>query len=69
MLRDQYMQTGQGFFIVYSITNKASFTAVNKFRNDILRVQASTPDVPISVIGNKKDLENDREVAAGCNTL
>lgn len=61
-LRDQYMKTGQGFLIVYSITTQTSFEAVTKFRNSILRVQEDKPDIPIVIIGNKVDLEDDREV-------
>lgn len=61
-LRDQYMKTGQGFLIVYSITTLTSFEAVTKFRNQILRVQEDRLDIPIILVGNKKDLEEDREV-------
>eukprot|EP01088_Endostelium_zonatum_P000981 TRINITY_DN11257_c0_g1_i1.p1 TRINITY_DN11257_c0_g1~~TRINITY_DN11257_c0_g1_i1.p1 ORF type:complete len:195 (-),score=47.53 TRINITY_DN11257_c0_g1_i1:114-698(-) len=61
-LRDQYMKTGHGFLIVYSITTQTSFEAVSKFRNSILRVQEDKPDIPIVLVGNKKDLEEDREV-------
>eukprot|EP00005_Dracoamoeba_jomungandri_P007707 CAMPEP_0174276922 /NCGR_PEP_ID=MMETSP0439-20130205/60652_1 /TAXON_ID=0 /ORGANISM="Stereomyxa ramosa, Strain Chinc5" /LENGTH=197 /DNA_ID=CAMNT_0015369199 /DNA_START=425 /DNA_END=1018 /DNA_ORIENTATION=- len=61
-LRDQYMKTGQGFLIVYSITTQTSFEAVQKFRNQILRVQEDKMDIPIVLVGNKKDLEEDREV-------
>jgi small GTP-binding protein len=63
-LRDQYMKTGQGFLIVYSITTQTSFEAVTKFRNQILRVQEDRMDIPIILVGNKKDLEEDREVPA-----
>jgi len=62
-LRDQYMKTGQGFLIVYSVTTSTSFDAVTKFRNQILRVQEDKPDIPIVLVGNKKDLEEDREVS------
>jgi len=62
-LRDQYMKTGHGFLIVYSITTQTSFEAVTKFRNSILRVQEDKADIPIVLVGNKKDLEEDREVS------
>jgi small GTP-binding protein len=62
-LRDQYMKTGQGFLIVYSITTQTSFEAVTKFRNQILRVQEDRLDIPIILVGNKKDLSEDREVS------
>jgi len=47
---------------VYSITTQSSFEAVTKFRNQILRVQEDRLDIPIILVGNKKDLEEDREV-------
>lgn len=33
------MRTGQGFMLVYSITNRASFDEVSSFREQILRVK------------------------------
>ena len=62
-IRDQYMRTGQGFIIVYSITSKASFEEVKKFRDQVVRVKDSDK-VPIVVVGNKLDLEDEsREVS------
>src|SRR3989338_3727823 len=61
-LRDQYMKTGEGFLVVYSITTLTTFEAVTKFHSQILRVQEDKQDIPIVIVGNKKDLEDDREV-------
>jgi GTPase KRas protein len=36
-MRDQYMRTGQGFLLVYSITSRSSFDEVNNFKDQILR--------------------------------
>ncbi len=43
-LREQYMKTGQGFILVYSITSPTSFEAATKFREQILKMK-STQDV------------------------
>eukprot|EP00301_Raphidiophrys_heterophryoidea_P018778 c3777_g1_i1.p1 GENE.c3777_g1_i1~~c3777_g1_i1.p1 ORF type:complete len:187 (-),score=35.44 c3777_g1_i1:389-949(-) len=61
-MRDQYMRTGQGFLLVYSITARASFDEVSGFRDQILRVK-DTDHVPLVICGNKIDLEHDRNVS------
>lgn len=63
-LRDQYMKSGQGFVLVYSITSKASFEQANKLRTSILRIKEEFPDIPIQLVANKCDLENERVVKA-----
>eukprot|EP00744_Colponema_vietnamica_P027556 GILI01041398.1.p1 GENE.GILI01041398.1~~GILI01041398.1.p1 ORF type:complete len:188 (+),score=52.98 GILI01041398.1:75-638(+) len=60
-MRDNYMRTGGGFMIVFAITSKASFDEVPSFRNQILRVKDAT-EIPIVLVGNKCDLESDRQV-------
>jgi len=54
------MQNGQGFALVYSITNKPTFDYIDKLRAQILEFQA--PDVPMVLVGNKLDLEDKRKV-------
>ena len=51
-MRDQYMRTGQGFLIVYSVTSLSSFHEVSQFRDQILRVK-DADTVPIVIVGNK----------------
>ncbi|KAF2395688.1 ras small monomeric GTPase rasa [Trichodelitschia bisporula] len=61
-MREQYMRTGEGFLLVYSITSRQSFEEMLTFQQQILRVKDK--DVfPIIVVGNKCDLENEREVS------
>ena len=36
-MRDQYMRTGQGFLLVYSVTSRQSFGELTMFRDQILR--------------------------------
>jgi len=54
-LRDQYMKTGQGFILVYSISNKTSFDFVKSLRISVLRMK-DDPKFPMVLCGNKKDL-------------
>jgi len=61
-MRDQYMRTGQGFLLVYSIIARTSFDEVAGFRDQILRVKDSD-SVPLVIVGNKCDLPSDRAIA------
>uniref|UniRef100_A0A7S4IF33 Uncharacterized protein n=2 Tax=Vannella robusta TaxID=1487602 RepID=A0A7S4IF33_9EUKA len=61
-LRDSYMKTGEGFVLVYSITTNTSFEAAGKLRTQILRIKEETPDIPVMLVGNKLDLEDERQV-------
>lgn len=38
-MREQYMHTGEGFLLVYSIIDKNSFDEIPKFYRQILRVK------------------------------
>jgi len=60
-MRDLYMKNGQGFILVYSITSQASFNDLSDLREQILRVK-DTDDVPMILVGNKCDLEDERKV-------
>eukprot|EP01119_Soliformovum_irregulare_P018477 TRINITY_DN567_c0_g1_i1.p1 TRINITY_DN567_c0_g1~~TRINITY_DN567_c0_g1_i1.p1 ORF type:complete len:188 (+),score=31.42 TRINITY_DN567_c0_g1_i1:145-708(+) len=62
-LRDQYMQTGEGFLVVYSITAKPTFDFVTKLRSSIMRMKNNQEDFPFVLVGNKKDLVNDRVIS------
>nr|CAB3265432.1 ras-related protein RAP-1B homolog [Phallusia mammillata] len=60
-MRDLYMKNGQGFVLVYSITSQASFNDLSDLREQILRVK-DTDEVPMILVGNKCDLEDERIV-------
>ena len=62
-LRDQYMKTGEGFILVYSITSKQSFEFATKLRTNIIRMKGEAQDFPIVLVGNKKDLQDERQVS------
>lgn len=61
-MREQYMRTGEGFLLVYSITSRQSFDEILVFQQQILRVK-DKDYFPIIVVGNKCDLEGDRQVS------
>jgi len=61
-MRDQYMRTGQGFLMVYAITSRSSFEELVGFKDQILRVK-DADRVPMVVVGNKSDLESERQVS------
>ena len=60
-MREQYMRTGEGFLLVYSITSRQSFEEIQQFQQQILRVK-DKDYFPIIIVGNKCDLEGEREV-------
>lgn len=61
-MREQYMRTGEGFLLIYSITSRQSFEEIMTFQQQILRVK-DKDYFPIIVVGNKCDLEKDRVVS------
>jgi len=60
-MRDLYIKNGQGFVVVYSLTNHQTFQDIKPMRDQIVRVKG-TERVPILLVGNKIDLESQREV-------
>ena len=61
-MREQYMRTGEGFLLVYSITSRQSFEEIMTFQQQILRVK-DKDYFPIIVVGNKCDLGGERQVS------
>jgi len=60
-MREQYMRTGEGFLLVYSITSRNSFEEISTFHSQILRVK-DKDYFPVVVVANKCDLEYERQV-------
>ncbi|KAL2917550.1 Ras GTPase [Polyrhizophydium stewartii] len=61
-MREQYMRSGEGFLLVYSITSRSSFEEVQTFYQQILRVK-DRDWIPMVLVGNKCDLESERVVS------
>ncbi|EUB63534.1 Ras-related protein Rap-1b [Echinococcus granulosus] len=60
-MRDLYMKNGQGFVLCYSITSQSTFNDLADLYEQILRVK-DTHEVPLVLVGNKCDLDNERVV-------
>lgn len=56
------MKHGQGFLLVFSITSSSSLEELSELRQQIMRIK-DDDKVPIVIVGNKSDLEDDRAVA------
>lgn len=56
------MKTGQGFLLVFSITSQSSLSELSELRETIRRIK-DDDNVPIVIVGNKSDLEQDRTVS------
>ncbi|EFC48819.1 ras family small GTPase [Naegleria gruberi] len=69
-LRDQYIRQGEGYIIVYSITNRSSFEEAYQFIDHILQTKGleeseysnAKNSIAIILVANKSDLESDRAV-------
>lgn len=58
-MRELYIKSGKGFILVYSVTDENSLKELLALREQVLRIKDSD-NVPMVLIGNKSDLENDR---------
>lgn len=56
------MRDAQGFLLVFSITSLSSLQELAELRSQIINVK-NDPYVPIVLVGNKSDLEEDRMVS------
>ncbi|EGD92805.1 Ras small monomeric GTPase [Trichophyton tonsurans CBS 112818] len=60
--RELYMKQGEGFLLVFSITSMSSLNELQELREQIIRIK-DDEKVPIVIVGNKSDLEEDRAVS------
>lgn len=61
-MREQYMRSGEGFLLVFSVTDHSSFDEILKFHRQILRVK-DRDEFPMLMVGNKADLDHQRIVS------
>src|SRR3990167_10723644 len=59
--RDRYLRSVQGFIIAYAVTSRLAFEEVIPFREQIVKLRDNN-NVPMIVVGNKCDLEEERQV-------
>jgi Ras-related protein R-Ras2 len=50
------MRSGEGFLLVFSVTDRLSFNEMNNFYRQILRVK-DCDEFPMILVGNKSDYE------------
>ncbi|ODV95097.1 hypothetical protein PACTADRAFT_50919, partial [Pachysolen tannophilus NRRL Y-2460] len=63
-MKESYMRRGEGFLLVFSVTSTDSFESIRSFHSQIMRVKGEEVDyVPILLLGNKSDLQEEREVS------
>ena len=55
------MKNGQGFILAYSITSPSSLNDLIDLREHLIRVK-DNDNIPIVLVGNKCDLEDERAV-------
>lgn len=51
-MREQYMRSGRGFLLVYSVTDEQSFREAKKLYKQVLRVK-DRPEYPVLLVANK----------------
>lgn len=61
-IREMYMRYAQGFLLVFSITSATSLSELSELRGQIAHMKNHDPSIPIVLVGNKADLEDDRRV-------
>eukprot|EP01130_Rhizamoeba_saxonica_P002796 TRINITY_DN12560_c0_g1_i1.p1 TRINITY_DN12560_c0_g1~~TRINITY_DN12560_c0_g1_i1.p1 ORF type:complete len:183 (+),score=36.40 TRINITY_DN12560_c0_g1_i1:2-550(+) len=61
-LIDQLILIGQGFLLIYAVNSQTSYDEINMYRESILRAK-DKDKVPMVVVGNKCDLEKERQVS------
>ena len=57
------MRYAQGFLLVFSITSTTSLAELGELREQIAHMKNHDPSIPIVLVGNKADLEDDRRVS------
>jgi GTPase KRas len=60
-MREQYMRTGEGFLLIYSITSRKEFEEAVVIHQQILRVK-DRDYFPMILVGSHCDQEYEREV-------
>lgn len=62
-MRELYIKSGKGFLLVYSVTDENSLKELESIRQQLVRIKDSD-NVPMLLIGNKCDLDEERKISA-----
>jgi len=65
---DKYFENAEGFLMVYSIVDKNSFAELQQFKEGIEKKKGKK-EVPMMIVGNKVDLENQRQNTGGWSSI
>ncbi|GFT65756.1 ras-like protein 2 [Nephila pilipes] len=60
-MREQYMRSGEGFLLVFSVTDSNSLDEMYRFHKQILRVK-DRDEFPMLLVANKCDLDSQRVI-------
>lgn len=60
-MRELYIRNGEGFVLVYSVNSESSLRELQELRQQVCRIKDNN-NVPMVLVGNKCDLENERQV-------
>lgn len=61
-MREQYVRSGNGFLLVYSVASRQSFDEVQQIYQQIMRSKNNDSNFPIVLVANKIDLTSERIV-------
>jgi small GTP-binding protein len=59
-VRQSYLSNAEAGILVYDVTNRSSFENIDK--NWYMEVKKASPNIALILVGNKIDLESEREV-------
>lgn len=59
-MMDVWIEFGECFILVFSLTSMETFQALDKIHQRIIKIK--NKNIPIILVGNKSDLENQREI-------
>ena len=60
-MKDTWISQAEGFLLVFAINDKESFSYIEEMHDRIVNVKKGAK-CPILLVGNKQDLENERQV-------
>lgn len=63
-VRDGYIRSGDGFLLIFDITDPEAFVDLQHLHEQIIRVKGSSAPIPSILVGNKIDLVDQRQVSA-----
>ncbi|KAI0035494.1 small GTPase superfamily [Vararia minispora EC-137] len=61
-LKEMYIQHGQGFVLVFSLTQESTLREVESLRQQIYRIKGENSNFPLVLVGTKLDLASEREI-------